>query len=99
MSTLDTVITDVSKVVKTLAPFIEAAIPTAAPAIAIAVAIIQGVIVAEPIAVALFNQIMAGTPATPAQLAVYISANNLANAQTDADIASALAKIAAAAKP
>ena len=86
----------VSEGVTILAPLAEGMVPGLAPAITIASKIIQGGIAAEPTAVALIQQIQAGTPPTQDQLKSYY-----ANYQTDddalnADIQEHLAALAAA---
>ncbi len=64
----DAVANVAGEVVKLLEPIAAAAVPGAAEAIAIGTKIVQGVIAAEPTAVALYEQIKSGTPPTPAQL-------------------------------
>lgn len=78
-----------------LAPIISAAVPGSAVAIDIAQKIAQGVLAAEPAAIALYNQITSGGTVTPDQLAAYITDNDAANAQLQADIAERLAFLAA----
>lgn len=87
----------VAEILQALAPFLSSGNTNLPPIIAIAMQIIQGVIALEPAAIALWEQIMGGTPPTPAQLAQFISTNETANAKTDSDIAAALARFSAAA--
>lgn len=63
----------VGTVVTALAPIVSAVVPGAAAAIAIGTKIVQGVIAAEPTAVALFNRIKSGEQVTAAELQQYAS--------------------------
>lgn len=89
-STFDSISSVLSTVLSVLGPIASAALPGAGVAIGIGSKIIAGVLAAEPTAVALFNQIKNGTPATQAQLQQFIDENDAANAKTDADIDAAL---------
>lgn len=80
------------QIVTELVPFIEYEVPGAAPAFAIAAKIIQGVIDAEPAALALYDQIKNGTVPTSAQLQQYALDAEDAYAKLRSDI---LAKLAA----
>lgn len=71
---------DVSAGINLLAPFAETLAPEAAPAISIINKIIQGAMAAEPVALALVDQIKSGTPPTQTQLSQYY-----ANYQADDD--------------
>lgn len=88
---INSIISVLSTVISALAPVVSAAAPGASVAIAIGQKIITGVLAAEPTAVALYNQIMGGTPPTQAQLQQFIDDNDAANLKTDADIDAALA--------
>lgn len=94
-STLDwaTIAADAGKVVAALAPIAESALPGASAAIALGAKIVQGVMDAEPTAVALFNQIKSGTPPTPEQLQQYASDYETAYQKLNADIAAQLAAL------
>lgn len=63
----------VSAAVDALAPLAEALVPEAAAAVEIGQKIIQGVIDEEPTAIALYNQIVSGTPPSAAQLQQFSS--------------------------
>jgi hypothetical protein len=93
MTTLDDITKGVTTVVDVLAPVASVAFPQAAVAIAIGSKIIQGVIAAEPTAIALFNQIKGGTPPTPAQLAQFSADYETAYQKLNADIAAKLAAL------
>jgi len=86
----------VGNVVSALAPIAETAIPAAAPAISIATKIIQGVINEEPTAVALYQQITGGTPATPTQLQQFATAYEASYQKLNADIETQLKALGAA---
>lgn len=88
---LETIVSDVSSVVGALAPIAETLDPALAPAIAIGVKIVQGVLSAEPTAVALYNQIKAGTPPTADQLKQFQADYETAYQQLQADISTKLA--------
>lgn len=94
MTTLEQISSVLSLVLTSLAPVVSAAAPASAVAIGIGLKIINGVLAAEPAAVALYKQITSGTPVTAAQLQQYIDENDAANAKTDADIDAALAALA-----
>lgn len=64
----DAIASTASEALTLLTPVIEAAVPGAAAGIAIATKIANGVIDAEPTAVALYNQIKSGTPPTQDQV-------------------------------
>jgi len=87
-----TISNDVVDVVTALAPFASAAFPGAGIAISIGTKILQGAIALEPTAVALINQIKAGTPPTVAQLQQFDADYEAAYQKLKGDIA---AKIAA----
>jgi hypothetical protein len=90
-TTLDNIVADVTTVVSALAPIAETLDPALAPAIAIGTKIVQGVLATEPTAVALYNQLKAGTPPTAAQLTQFQSAYESAYQKLNADIAAKLA--------
>ena len=94
MSTInwDEVATIANDAVKFLGPIAAAAVPGSAAAIAIATQIIQGVVAAEPAAIALYNQITSGTDVTPDQLQAYIADNEASYAELQAAIALKLAQ-------
>jgi hypothetical protein len=85
--------TDAGDVVAALAPLVALAAPGASAAISIGVKIIQGVIAAEPTAVALYNQIQDGTPATAAQLQTFASDYETSYQKLNTDIAVKLAAL------
>ena len=89
-----TIAANVSSFVQAAEPVIAAAVTIAAPEAAAGVAIgekiIQGMLAAEPTAMALYNQISGGTPATPEQLQQFEADYEDAYQQTKADIATAL---------
>lgn len=89
----DTIASDVSKVVEALAPVVEVAAPEVSTGISLGVKIIQGVIAAEPVAVALYKQIMDGTQPTATQLADYASQYEEAYQQLNDDINEKLASL------
>lgn len=88
---VDEIAVAVSAVVSTLAPIAETAFPEAAAALAIGTKIVQGVLAAEPTAVALYKQIMGGTVATPAQLNDFAAAYEASYQKLNADIAAKMA--------
>jgi len=92
-TTWDTVATVVGDVVTLLTPIAEAALPGAAEAIALGTKIVQGVLSAEPTAVALFNQIKSGTPPTVTQLQQFEADYEASYQQLRADIAAKLAAL------
>lgn len=57
--------------ISAMAPLIDTLIPGASEGILLAERLAQGVIVAEPTAVALFNQVIGGTPISAAQMQTY----------------------------
>lgn len=83
----------VGTVVTVLAPIVSAAVPGAAAAIAIGTKIVQGVIAAEPTAVALYNRITSGEQVTAAELQQYASAYEDAYQRLAKDIADKLAAL------
>lgn len=89
--TWDQIASGVSDVVVTLSPIIAAVAPEAAVGISIGMKIVQGVIAAEPMAVALYEQIMGGTQPTAEQLAEYANSYEVAYQQLNADINEKLA--------
>ena len=93
----NTIASDVSKFVTAAAPVVDAAVavlaPEAAASVAIGEKIIQGLIAEEPAAVALYNQIVGGTPATAAQVQQINASYEADYQQAKADIAAALAKL------
>lgn len=91
MSTFDDIAGTVSQVVTALAPIAEAVVPEAAVAISLGQKIIQGVIAAEPKAVALFEQIKSGTVPTGDQLQQYAADYEAAYQKLNADINAKLA--------
>ncbi len=83
----------VVEVVTALAPIAETALPAAAPAISIGVKILQGVIDAEPTAVALFEQIKSDKPPTADQLQQFAADYESSYQKLDADIKAKLAAV------
>lgn len=83
----------VTEGVTILAPIAEAAVPEAAAGIAIADKIIAGLIAAEPTAVALVEQIQAGTPPTQTQMSEYYANYQADDDALNADIAAHLAAL------
>lgn len=89
----DSILQTVQDGITALAPILSIAIPGSNVAINIVERIAQGVLAAEPAAVALFDQIKSGGAVTQEQLTAYINDNDAANAQLQADIAAKLATI------
>lgn len=87
----------VSQLVSAAAPVIEAGAtafaPEASAAIGITEKVLIGVLAEVPQAVALYNQIVNGTPPTPEQLAQFEASYEADYQKTKADIAAALAKL------
>ncbi len=81
----------VSAMITTVSPVIYVADPAAGAIITLGSKILSGLVAAEPEAVALVNQIMSGTPPTPAQLAAYAASYEAAYQQLNDDIAAKLA--------
>lgn len=75
-----------STVVGAVAPIVAAVDPSLSIAVSIGQKIVQGLISAEPMAVSLYNQIVAGTPPTAAQLASYSLSYEADYQQLNADI-------------
>ena len=95
MTTLDDTLSEISSsvtaVVTALSPVVEMAFPAASAAVSIGQKIIQGVLSAEPMAIALYKQIIGGTPATPEQLSEFAASYEAAYQQLNADINAKLA--------
>jgi ribulose kinase len=89
----DAVANVTGEVVTLLGPIASLAVPGAAEAIALGTKILQGVIASEPAAVALYNQILSGTPPTPAQLQQFEADYQDAYATLHRDIAARLAAL------
>ncbi|MBI3678465.1 MAG: hypothetical protein HY243_17800 [Proteobacteria bacterium] len=86
----DKIAQDAAAVVTALEPLIVAAVPEAAAAVAIGAKIVQGAIALEPAALALYNQIKAGTPPTTAQIQNFETDYEAAYRQLRSDIAAQL---------
>lgn len=86
VGSLENLAEEVVSVVGLLAPVVEAAVPASAAAISIGTKIAQGVLAAEPAAVALYDQIKGGVTPTSAQLAQYASDYEAAYQQLDSDV-------------
>lgn len=91
MTTWDDISKVISTVVTVLSPIASPVVPGAAAAIAIGTKIIQGVIAAEPTAVALFNRIKSGEQVSAAELQQYASDYEAAYQQLAKNIADRLA--------
>jgi hypothetical protein len=72
---------------------VQVAFPGAGAALSLGEKILQGVVAAEPSAVALYKQVTSGTPPTPAQLAQYASDYEASYQQLKADIATQIAAL------
>lgn len=83
--------TNTAKAVMALAPLVAAADPALAPAIALGEKIAQGALAGESTAVALYKQIVEGTPPSPAQLQAIEANYDAAYIALKADIAAKLA--------
>jgi len=95
-STWDEIVAGVNGFVTAIAPLVpvaEVAFPGGAAAISIGEKIVQGVIAAEPTAVALYNQIVGGTPPTAAQLQAFEDGYEADYLTLKADIAKQLAAL------
>ena len=90
--TVAAIVADVNAAVGVLSPIIDIADPAAGATITVLSKVLTGVASLEPTAMALWNQIASGTPATAEQLGIDETAAHAALAQLDADIE---AKIAA----
>jgi hypothetical protein len=91
----DTLTQQLQGVLSAISPLLAVAsiaAPGAAAGIAIGLKIAQGVLDAEPTAVALFKQISSGNPPTPEQLAQFESDYEVDYQKLKADVAAALAK-------
>lgn len=75
-----------STVIGAVAPVVAVIDPSLSVAVSIGQKIVQGLIDAEPMAVSLYNQIVAGTPPTAAQLATYSLSYEADYQQLNADI-------------
>ena len=80
---------DFAKIATAVAPFV----PGASAAVLLTGQIVQGVLDAEPAAVALYNQLVSGAPVTAAELAAYQTGYAAADDKLKADIEAALAKL------
>jgi hypothetical protein len=88
---VDTIVADVNAAVGVLSPIIDIANPAAGATIAVLSKVLTGVAALEPTAVALWNQISSGTPATAAQLQIDETDAHAALAQLDTDIEAKIA--------
>lgn len=88
----------VSEGVAVLAPIVSAAFPEAAVAAGIINKVVQGLMAAEPTAVALVKQIQSGAPATPDQLAQFYSTYTHDDDALKANIDAHIAALKAAGK-
>jgi hypothetical protein len=93
MTTLDTVAGIASEAITVLSPVISVLLPGAGVGITIAGKLIQGFIDNEPTAVALYNQIISGTPVTDAQLQAYIDKYHYDDDKLNADLEAAKARV------
>lgn len=82
---------EVSLFVSLVAPIVEVAAPGASAAISVGTKLLQGVLAAEPTAVALFDQIKSGAPVSDADLQKFAADYEDAYQQLDADISARLA--------
>lgn len=89
----DAIASTASEAVTLLTPIIEAAVPGSAAAIAIATKIANGVIDAEPTAVALYAQIKSGTPPTVDQIKALNDAYEASYQALHADLAAQIAAL------
>ena len=80
----------VTKIVSTITPLLDTVAPEAAPALAVAEKIIHGVIVAEPVAVDLYNRMRLGNVPTPEELQKFAADYESAYQKLKADIAAKL---------
>lgn len=95
MSTLDDVnsgLEVVNKTLTTFAPYL-GAIPAIGGYIAIGQQIIEGYLALEPKAVALYKQVVGGTPLTAEQVSDYIATYQADDDKLKSDIDAAIAKI------
>lgn len=79
--------------VQILAPLVAAADPAVGVGVMMAAKIIAGVQSGLPTAIALYNQIVSGTPPTPQQLQEYQNDYEASYQQLNKDISDALAKL------
>lgn len=93
MTDWTSVANNVAQIVTVLAPFAKAAAPGSAAAIDIATKVIQGVIAAEPTAIALYNSIKNGAVPTPEELKQFSGAYEASYQKLKADIAAKLAAL------
>jgi hypothetical protein len=91
-STLDNVASVASQAITVLEPIVSVLVPGAGPAITIAGKIIQGFLDNEPTAVALYNQIVSGTPVTADQLQAYVDKYHADDDKLNADLEAAKAR-------
>lgn len=86
------IVDEVSMFVSLVAPIIEIAAPGSSAAIGIGSKILQGVLAAEPSAVALYDQIKSGAPVSEDDLHKFAADYEDAYQQLNADIAAQIAK-------
>lgn len=85
------IVDEVSMFVSLVAPIVEIAAPGSSAAISVGSKILQGVLAAEPSAVALYDQIKSGAPVSEDDLKNYEADYDDAYQQLNADIAAKLA--------
>lgn len=85
----------VADIVSAAEPFVSAAFPGASAALSIAEKILQGVIAAEPTAVALYERITSGEVPTPDELQKYAAAYEASYQKLKADLAAKIAALPA----
>ncbi len=91
-TTLDNIASIASQTITVLTPVISLLAPGVGPGIAIAGKIIQGFIDNEPTAVALYKQVLDGTPVTADQLQSYIDKYHSDDDKLNADLEAARAR-------
>lgn len=95
----DNIAAQVSNFLNAAAPLVNGVVATFAPeasaGLSISEKLLQGVIAAEPTAVALVQQVANGTPLTGAQIAAFEANYETDYQKTKADIAAALAALPA----
>jgi hypothetical protein len=92
VTTLDTVASVASQAITVLAPIVSVLVPGAGVGIIIGAKIIQGLLDNEPTALALYNQIVSGTPVTPDQLTEYIGKYHADDGKLNVDLEAARAR-------
>lgn len=90
--TLDEAASDASKVLTVLGPLLAIG-PGVSVGLALAMKVAQGLLAAEPVAVALYRQLVDGTEPTATQLAEYAANYEASYTQLNADINAKLAAL------